>query len=88
MAIDYKPLLEQFEKDYRESRTKELLADIKRLQADEPRMSFDEAWNRSLPAYPSLSEEEAGLRCLAKWKRLSHCLRLRHWLSLHRQSRQ
>jgi hypothetical protein len=29
---DYKPLLEQFGKDYRESRTKELLADIKRLQ--------------------------------------------------------
>jgi hypothetical protein len=66
MATDYKALLEQFGKDYRASRQKELLADIKTLQAGEPRMSFDEAWNRSLPAYPSLSEEEAGTPVLSE----------------------
>jgi hypothetical protein len=29
-------------------------------------MSFDEAWNRSLPTYPSLSEEEAGTPVLSE----------------------
>jgi hypothetical protein len=38
-----KALLEQFGKDYRESRQKELLADVALLQKGTPEMTFDEA---------------------------------------------
>jgi hypothetical protein len=34
------------------------LADVKTLQAGEPRMSFDEAWNRAMAANAELRQVE------------------------------
>jgi hypothetical protein len=58
MGADYKTLLEQFGKDYRESRQKELLADIALLQKGTPGMRFDEAWERAMAANPQLRQVE------------------------------
>ncbi len=49
-----KALLEQFGKDYRESRQKELLADVALLQKGTPEMTFDKAWSRAMAANPEL----------------------------------
>jgi hypothetical protein len=51
-------LLKQFGEDYKAQQKADLMAEVRTLQASEPRMSFDEAWDRAMAANPELRSGE------------------------------